>query len=265
MDKRTDQPRKLRRLLGSPNAFSFYTIFLMWALCTLFYYFGEIVDLAGWETLRWEFFWSVHDVHRLLFLAPILYAGYVFGVRASIILTIISLMTILPRALFISPYPDPLARALVFIVAAGIMGYLTATVRKETRRRTALEALLKSERDKILGILELMQDGVLIIGPDHKIRFMNASVRRDFGEGVGTCCYQLLQGRDEPCPQCRLPVVLSGEVQRWEYVFPDGRKYEVLASPYKDADGRTCQLTTFRNITGRKSTAGNPQAPPTEV
>jgi len=260
MGKRTDQLRQILGVLGRPNAFSFYTIFLMWVVCTLFYYFGEVVGFANWEALRWQFFQSVHDVHRLIFLAPIIYAAYVFGIKATVIITIISMMTFLPRALFISPYPDPLVRMLVFIVIAGIMGYLTAIARKEFKRRNYLEALLTGERDTLLGILERMQDGVLIIGPDYKIRYMNASIRREFGEGVGSYCYQLLQGLDAPCGQsCQLPIVLSGKIQRWEYHLPDGRTYEVLASPYRDTDGAVCQLTTFRNISERKGTAVNPE------
>ena len=235
-------------MLRSRNAFSFYTLFLMWAVCTLFYYFGELVEFAHWEALRWQFFYSVHDVHRLLFLAPIIFAAYVFGLRATVMVTIISLMVFLPRALFISPFPDPLVRMVVFALIAGVMGYLTAIVRRESERRTHLETLLTSERDKLLGILERMQDGVLIVGPDYRIRYMNASMIRDFGGGVGSYCYKCLHGLDELCRQsCKLPIVLRGEIQRWEYNFPDGRTYEVLASPYRDTDGVVCQLTTFRN------------------
>ncbi len=253
MDKQTDYHRKIFSALGSFNALSFYTLFVMWAVCTLFYYFGELVEFAHWETLRWQFFYGVHDIHRLLFMAPIIYAAYVFGIKATVIITIISLMTFLPRALFISPFPDPLARMVVFTLIAGTMGYLTAIVRRESERRTRLETLLASERDKLLGILDRMQDGVLIVGPDYKIRYMNASMMRDFGEGVGAFCYQCLRGLDEPCRQsCKLPIVLLDKIERWEYNFPDGRTYEVLASPYRDTDGVVCQLTTFRKVTQRK-------------
>lgn len=257
MNKDTAHQRKILRVLTSPNVFSFYIVFLMWAVCTLFYYFGELVELAHWEALRWDFFRSVHDVHRLLFLAPIVYAGYVFGIKATLIITIVSLMTFLPRALFISPFPDPLARMLVFTVIAGIIGYLTAIARRGSERRAHLEALLTSERDTLFGILERTQDGVLIVGPDYLIRYMNSSMIRDFGEGVGSKCHQCLHGLNEPCGQCRLPIVLSGETQRWEYTFPDGRTYEVFASPYRDTDDVVCQLTTFRNTTRRKEGIAN--------
>ena len=106
-------------------------------------------------------------------------------------------------------------------------------------------------KDKLLGILGRMGDGILITSPDYKIRFMNSNMIRDFGEGIGSHCYKYLHNLESPCDQvCKLPNVIAGEVERWEYNFPDGRIYEVLASPYLDTDGVVCQLTTFRNITG---------------
>ncbi len=238
---------------GVPRRRHFYILVLLLGGCTLFYYFGELVDFTGWEALRWDFFYGVHDVHRLFFLAPIIYAGYVFGVKAAVIVTIVAVNTILPRALFISPFPDPLLRTVLFIIIAGTIGCLTGIARSESKRRSHLEALLTSERDKLLGILERMADGVLVTGPDYRIRFMNPSLVRDFGEGIGSHCYEYLHKFDEPCPQiCKLPNVINGAIEKWEYNFPDGRTYEVLASPYIDSDGTVCQLAIFRNITQRK-------------
>ena len=253
VDKSTVNRQTIFAVLRSRNSYSFYTLFLLWGCCTLFYYFGELVDFAGWEALRWNFFYGVHDIHRLLFLAPIIYAGYVFGVKAAVIITIVAIMTFLPRALFISPFPDPILRTVLFAIIAGIMGYLTATTHRESERRNRLEALLISERDTMLGILERMEDGVLITGPDYRIRFMNPNMIRDFGECIGSHCYECLYNLDEPCQEiCKLPNVIGGAIEKWEYTFPDGRTYEVLASPYIDADATVCQLTTFRNTTQRK-------------
>jgi hypothetical protein len=126
--------RKIFAKLANPNPMSFYLLFLMWGILTLFYYFGELVDLAGWESLRWQFFYSVHDVHRLLFLIPIFYASYVFGIKASMIMTIISLMTFLPRALFISTYPNALARMLIFILVSSALSCLIVVLRREKKR-----------------------------------------------------------------------------------------------------------------------------------
>src|SRR4030042_5937651 len=161
MEKSTLSFHNILNILRSRNAYRFYFLFLMWAFCTLFYYFGELVEFARWEALSWQFFYSVHDVHRLLFLAPIIYAAYVFGIQATLMMTVISLMTFLPRAISISPFPDPIGRMVVFSLIAGIMGYLTAIVRRESARRTRLETILTSEKDALLEILKSMQGGVL--------------------------------------------------------------------------------------------------------
>ena len=105
----------------------FYFVFLLFALCALIYYFGELINFAGWDFLKSvTFFFGVHDVHRLLFLIPIMYAGYYFGIKPSIIITILAIGVFIPRSLFLSPYPDPLLRTGIFTVFAGVIGYLFA-------------------------------------------------------------------------------------------------------------------------------------------
>ena len=100
------------------------------------------------DFLRINFLYSIHDIHRLLFLVPIIYAAYYYGMRATVIITIIALMTFLPRALFISPYPDPLLRMILFTAAAGTIGWLVAAVRRESEQRKKLESMLMNKRDR---------------------------------------------------------------------------------------------------------------------
>jgi signal transduction histidine kinase len=217
------------------------------------YYFGEIVDLAGWEALRWEFFYSIHDIHRLFFLIPIIYASYVFRIRWGLLTVLVSFIAFLPRALFLSPFADPVTRMVVFIIVAFVVATITGIASNESERRNRLEALIKSERDKLLGILERMEDGVLVIGPDYRIRFINPSMVREFGEGTGSYCYEYLNMSAELCDRiCRFSDVIGGKTERWEYNPSDNRTYEVIASPFTDSDGQTCQLAIFRNITQRK-------------
>jgi len=108
-------------------------------ICTLFYYFGELVDRAAWAAVCREFFYSVHDIHRLVFLAPIIYAGYTARMKGAIIVTLVTFALMLPRAFFISPFPDPLLRMVLFIIVAGTIGLLTGKIRNESERRCLLE------------------------------------------------------------------------------------------------------------------------------
>lgn len=248
-------PEKTHRLatLRTRNVYSFYILFFLLGACILFYYFGQLVDLVGWKALRWDIFYTVHDVHRLLFLAPIVYAAYVFGTRATIIVTILSAMSMLPRAIVVSPYPDPLLRAMFFVMIEGIMGYLTARTQVQSEKCRRLEALVRDDRDKLAGILERMQDGVVIIGPDYRIRFLNPAMTARFGPGLGRQCYSYLHKVDQPCRDCKLSAVTNGATERWVYTYPDGKTYEVMASPFTDQDGAVCQLATFRDMTSNQS------------
>lgn len=116
-----------------------------------------------------------------------------------------------------------------------------------------LEKALKAERDRLMAMLNTMEEGVAIIGPDRKIRFMNPSMVRDFGGGVGAYCYEHLYGFEEPCKEvCRLPDVIKGSTERWEYTFTDGRTYDMIATPFADSDESPCMLATFRNVTRQK-------------
>jgi len=141
----------------------------------------------------------------------------------------------------------------LFTIIAGVIGTLIGVVTNESARRGRLEAMMKSERDRVLGILQNMGDGVLITGPDYRIRFMNPTMVRDFGEGIGLNCFEYLQSSDRPCEGCKLTNVIGGAIAKWEYNLPNGRTYELLASPYIDSDGVACQLAIFRNLTLRQT------------
>ena len=234
--------------------FRLFVMPLLLIICTLFYYFGELVEWAAWDALRREFFYGVHDVHRLLFLVPIIYAGYTARVKGALIITLVSLVIFLPRAFFISPFPDPLLRMLLFVIFAGVIGCLVGTIRNQTIKSQHLEAVITSERDKLLRIVDGMADGVVITGPDYRIRFMNSKMVDAFGEGTGLTCYKHLHNADAPCQQeCRIPDIISNQaIGKWECGFPDGKTYEVVAAPYVDTDGTVCQISIFRDITQRK-------------
>jgi PAS domain-containing protein len=64
-------------------------------------------------------------------------------------------------------------------VVAGALGVLTGVLRNESERRNYLEDALISERDRLKEILEKMGNGVAIIGPDYKVRFLNSSMVAD--------------------------------------------------------------------------------------
>jgi PAS domain-containing protein len=232
------------------DSYKLWILPLLLLLGTLFYYFGELVDWAAWDALRWNFFYSVHDIHRLVFLAPIIYAGYVGRVKGAVIITLVTFTIFLPRAFLISPYPDPLLRMALFTISAGVIGILTGMVRNEIERTKQLRTTIRNERDSFLNVINNMADGVLIIGPDYKIRFMNSIMAKDFGEGVGSFCYRQLYNKEKPCEHsCFIRnVVEKRQVKKLDYSIKN-KTYEVFSTPYTDIDGVVCQLSIFREVT----------------
>ena len=225
-------------------------IFFLLAFCSLIYYFGELIDWAAWNAIRNDFFFGIHDVHRLLFLAPIIYAGYVARVRGAIIITLVSFIIFLPRAFFISPFPDPLLRMVLFIIFAGVIGSLVGVIRNQSEASSKREATIIAERNRFKDILNGLADGIIITDNNHIIRYMNSKFVDVFGDGTGSTCYQHLHNADPPCNEnCRISSVIKhGTIERWQCRFPNNKSYEVIAAPFVDDDGTLCQISIFRDI-----------------
>jgi K+-sensing histidine kinase KdpD len=227
-----------------------FVIPVLLIICSLFYYFGELVDWAAWDSLRLNFFYGIHDVHRLLFLAPIVYAGYIARIKGAVIITLVSFLIFLPRAFFISPYPDPLLRMVIFTVFAGVVGVLVGAIRNQAARSAYLERTIAAQRDRMYNIINNLAEGIIITGPDYVIRFMNTKMIQDFGNGVNYTCYQHLKGGAAPCGgDCMIDAVIKNrETATWACRMPDGRNYEVVAAPFMDNDGTLCQISVFRKL-----------------
>jgi hypothetical protein len=227
------------------NYHRFYLLFFIFALCAIFYYFGEIIDFFHWDSLRLEFFYGVHDVHRLIFLIPIVYAAYYFGLMPTIIIIILAICVFLPRAIFVSPYPDPLLRATLFTVFAAAIGIFMAIIMD--RYRKAQQYIEKQEWIYAQALNE-MEEGVMLVSPDYKVQYVNNSLKKEFGDARGSYCYTYLHNRNVPCADiCKMGDVLKGTSSELQCEL-SGIKYAVTVIPYSDINGNIYQLSIFKRI-----------------
>jgi len=127
------------------------------ALC-IFQYYVDQTTLTSLPFFSNSFFTGVHDVNRALFLIPIVYAALAFRVRGSIITSLIFLASVLPRALLFSTYPNPLLRALVFVVFAALIGLFLATELNRFERERKTNAELKSAYQKLNEYTQQLKD-----------------------------------------------------------------------------------------------------------
>ena len=106
---------------------------------------------------------------------------------------------------------------------------------------------------RFTDILNAMEDGIYIIGQDLVLEFMNNTMIKDFGEGIGDKCYHVINRLDAVCPWCRAEEVFQGETLQWEHHMPKLDKTCILLEhPLKNTDGSFSKISICRDITQRK-------------
>lgn len=83
-----------------------------------------------------------HALERILFLAPIIWAGFLFGMKGAVLTSVAALALMLPRALLLSPFTaDSLFETAAVFVAGNAFAISFDGLRKERERRIQLGAI----------------------------------------------------------------------------------------------------------------------------
>jgi diguanylate cyclase (GGDEF)-like protein/PAS domain S-box-containing protein len=159
----------------------FYIISSIFIVCTVFYYFGELVNLYRWDVLHTDMFFTVHDLQIMLFLVPILYAGYYFRLRGAILANILTLLIFLPGTFFLSHNPDAILRIAIFIIVATAISILTAIIFNERDKVQVSFNTLKRSEEKYRNILDQMYDAYYEVDLAGNFTVINDSVSRNLG------------------------------------------------------------------------------------
>lgn len=155
-----------QRTVGVARNPHLWAILALTALLSVIYY-GEQLNLSRWAWLDGRFFTStyLHDLHRALFLLPMIYAALVFRTKGAWIISALILAVIMPRAVLISENPDAVLRSVIFVLLAGAATILLGIERQRRERLTAeiarrqlaeqaralLAAIVASSGDAIIG------------------------------------------------------------------------------------------------------------------
>ena len=233
-------------------------------VCTVLYYLGAFTEFMGWSRLQWGVLYTVHDLHRLSFFIPVLYASYIFRVSGAIVTALISMLVFLYHAMVISPYPDPLLRSIVFVIILGGVGILVSRLLDTmSERRRAEEALQESEK-RYRVLYEEAPNAYFSVGTDGYIERANISATELLGysldELVGRPVFDLYA--DTPDGKAKAQEVfqrfLAGEEIRNEELEmsrADGGNLWISLSvrPIRDKEGRViASRSVVTDITKRK-------------
>jgi len=131
-------------------------------------------------------------------------------------------------------------------------------VRALSGRKSLERALEVSEREKAL-ILNAMSQRVVYQTPDHRVVWANRAAAESVNalpeELPGRRCYEIWQGRAEPCVDCPLDkTVQTGQPHEAEIASPDGRTWLTRSFPVQGENGALDGLMEVsRDVTAHKS------------
>ena len=112
---------------------------------------------------------------------------------------------------------------------------------------------MKDDLQRLITIFDLMADGVCLINKDLTIEYMNSVMVKDFGDGIGQRCHQILEDRSEICHRCTATKVFNGEKLRREMYSRRAHKfYDIVEVPFVNEDGTTANLSFYRDVSAIK-------------
>jgi hypothetical protein len=170
--------KRLAILLRNPR---FWGIIVMFSICIILHY-PKYTLFPNAEKLNTFLGLQRHAIVRILFLAPITYATFVFGMRGGIISIIVAFAAMLPRIFFISLYPrDAVFEMSITIAMGSLISWSLEFRRREIGRRDQVLLKLEAVRRELQTHIQVIKESERRISAVH-------SVSTGSGAGTGCCC-----------------------------------------------------------------------------
>lgn len=129
-----------RWLIGALRRPFFWLILLLLALITIPHYAEALAFPSFIAELITKLDLDRHAFERILYLAPIVWTGFVFGWRGAVVISLMALVLMLPRVFFLSPSPkDALIESIAVFIVGNVLAISFASLRREREYRAQLE------------------------------------------------------------------------------------------------------------------------------
>ncbi len=178
---------RLTKVICRPG---FWIILALIVLITFPHYAGAVEHPAFFTHLTANLGLDRHAFERILYLAPVVWAGFLFGFRGAFITSVAVLACMLPRAIFISPYPiDALFETSAVFILGNVLAISFSALRKEREQRTQLEVThqeLAESEQRYRTLFENAHDAILVQDMEGNILAANEATARLTGYNVET-------------------------------------------------------------------------------
>ncbi len=114
--------------------------------------------------------------------------------------------------------------------------------------------MMNNKIQRLINILDAMEDGIVVINRDYTIELMNRPMVEIFGEDERQKCHHFINSLDKICPDCMLAEVIEqGKTIIRDYYIPKlDKTFALKEIPFKNPDGTVSKLTIYRDITQAK-------------
>ncbi len=134
----------------------------------------------------------------------------------------------------------------------GMIGYFKDISERKKEQKSLKETNYNLQQ--YMDVIDKIDIGIFVVDDDFRVRFMNNTMKKWFGDQTNKTCYSSVVNLDEPCPYCKLhEVIHENEKVVYEPITPDGQSFDIVATSIKNPDGTISKMEVIRNVTEKKN------------
>lgn len=143
------------RIMRNPH---FWIVLAMFTAGAIFHY-AEQIGFVATEEPSTHFGLTRHAVDRVLFLLPIIYAGFIFGIRGGLFSLAVALAIMLPRVILLSPsWEDALVETFGVILIGGLVNMWFEGYRRERKRHQQTLVKLEAAQQELQSHVQAIEN-----------------------------------------------------------------------------------------------------------
>jgi PAS domain S-box-containing protein len=180
---------RVTRVVRRPG---FWFILALLVLLTLLHY-GEVFKYPGFFlNMMSALGLDRHAVERILYLAPVVWAGFLFGWRGAFVTSMVVLVCMLPRAIFVSEHPrDALIESSAVFIIGNVLAISFNSLRREREHRIQLEIAqqeLRASEERYRQLFENAHDAIWLHDLEGNIIAVNRAAEKLTGYSEEELC-----------------------------------------------------------------------------